>query len=272
MADTYYGFDLPAFAEKFLDIADFEALPEQGKVEAICMIQEKYGFEQTGIFTRELASILSAGRRCGVSDSSRMGGGYYRPGRLTYCIDAFLTSPFMNANQFAQGVRWAFDRIEEVCGYSFEQVETTDANFLITWGRGPRAGFPENGPGGVLAHCQLAPIPNYTGQVRCVFDGAEPWVFDENSQAAGSKILVNIVALHEFLHGIGFEHVTERTLSILNPVYNPTLKGMTDFDIKRLQAIAGMPSQQPPTPTKQGIERVRVFMNGERIDCFPATR
>jgi hypothetical protein len=118
------------------------------------------------------------------------------------------------------------------------------ADLVIGVAEGRQAGF--DGPGGVLAWCEIPPGDDRP--LRLMFDRAEAWIRSADVGTRG--ILFPLVGLHEMGHFWGMLHVSGE-LAVLNAIYNPNLKALTKADVKTLFALGYAPAKNSPEPPPQ---------------------
>ena len=130
------------------------------------------------------------------------------------------------------------------------------------------SGF-EDGAGRTLAWME---IPNGSGNpLRSKFDSSEHWVVSENPPR-GRIDLVG-VGIHENGHGLGILHIPGNVgKAIMNPVYVPGMRALTQFDIHQAQTRYGKREQgggdnPPPLPPKKGkaVEKMILRYVGNRF-------
>lgn len=183
---------------------------------------------------------------CGVTDAefARFAGVLCKWPRqdISYAITGWI--PELTQSEYRATVRAAFDSWEAVCGIHADEVQSTNANILISAGRGRRSNF--DGPSGVLAWCEL-PCGNPT-QVRLLLDLDENWT--TKLTGGSGQILVQNVLAHELGHGLGLEHITNAK-ALMNPTYDPKVPGPLAPDVAQvvLRYGASRPRTLPPIPT-----------------------
>lgn len=149
------------------------------------------------------------------------------------------------------------------CGADISITRVTsmqdDPDFIITTGRGKRAGF--DGPMGTLAYAYM-PCGNFQRPLSLVFDLDETWVL----VPARGRIPMARTDFHEKGHIIGFPHVAPAQGK---SAMNPTLQ---DFDgpteIDRQNAIekygpAKTTPVPPTTPPTGGGKRTKLTLVGD---------
>lgn len=182
---------------------------------------------------------------CGVTDAecARAGGAAkWAKLDLTYAIVGFL--PAFTQAEYRTIVRSVFDDWEAVCGIRADETQSTNANIIISAGRGRRVNF--DGPSGVLAWCEL-PMGANPQQVRLMMDLDETWV------EQGNGIHVPNVLCHELGHGLGLDHITSAK-ALMNPTYDRNVPKPLSPDIAQVVARYGQPRPRvtpQPTPTPE---------------------
>jgi hypothetical protein len=138
----------------------------------------------------------------------------------------------------------------------FPYVERADeANILITVA-------PLGGPMGVLADCQLVPCnigDKNNVQMLMRADRSEQWVWANTP--SGMAIDWQRVFAHEWVHGLGLPHIKTPN-SLLNPTYNPRIRGLQPGDIDLLVKLGlrlrpkAAPTPPQPSPGEPALGRV----------------
>ncbi len=179
--------------------------------------------------------------RCGCLDSQFLGESRWAMRDLTFAFANYPVGAAISKDIVEGDVTKAFNNLAAVCGLSFTATTNTKtANVLISAARGKLNNF--DGPGGVLAWCELPPGKAYTGQVNLCFDLDEAW---------DQQIPILNVACHEGGHGVGLSH-TNVPRQLMNP-YLSDISTPQDHDTMELVTLYGQkltPVPQPgPTPT-----------------------
>lgn len=214
-------------------------------LKAIINLSKAVGLDSNGTITTQTLRIMQL-PRCACKDIGFLGQdatalNKWGKNSLTYCLASRPGS--VSKDVWASGFRKAFDFGEAVCNIKFIQVSNKEeADFFIEAGQGPQNQF--DGKGGVLAWCELPPIPNFDGKLHSMFDADELW--------NGPGIQLINVACHEIVgHGLGLPH-TNVPKSLMNPFYDATIDRPQTNDIAELVARYGKPlntsQPQPKTP------------------------
>ena len=175
---------------------------------------------------------------CGVTaaELARATNAMWRIKDLSYAIVGFL--PAFTQAEYRSIVRSVFNDWEAVCGIRADETSNTNANIIISAGRGRRVNF--DGPSGVLAWCEL-PMPG-VNQVRLMMDLDEQWVLN------GGGIHVPNVLCHELGHGLGLDHITSAK-ALMNPTYDRNVPKPLSPDIAQVVNRYGSPRPRvAPTP------------------------
>lgn len=183
---------------------------------------------------------------CGVTDAelARATNAMWRTKDLTYAIIGFL--PAFTQAEYRSIVRSVFNDWEAVCGIRADESQSTQANIIISAGRGRRVNF--DGPSGVLAWCEL-PVGSNPRQVRLMMDLDETWV------EQGNGIHVPNVLCHELGHGLGLDHITSAK-ALMNPTYDRNVPKPLSPDIAQVVSRYGSPRPRTvpqPTPTPEPL-------------------
>lgn len=192
---------------------------------------------------------------CGVRDSEMARDSICRwpSPDITYAITGIV--PGWSKEQYRAVVRESFDSWQRVCGIQAREIDTSDANLIISVGRGRRSNF--DGPGGTLAWCELP-----CGNVRqCLLrmDLDERWTQD----------LVPKVLKHEIGHGIGIKHIDPRIgRALMNPVISE-ISEPQPLDIAEAVKLYGpaivapVPEPPPVTPIPPGRHKIELHIDGQ---------
>lgn len=102
-----------------------------------------------------------------------------------------------------------------------------------------------DGPRGVLGRSMLPPA----FPILQDYDSSEDWVND---------IPPDLVFAHELGHGLGLQH-DGRTGALMSPSLNKSIRGLTERDVQRIQALYGVRTVPPPVPDDDVARRMIVF-------------
>lgn len=174
---------------------------------------------------------------CGVTEKASGDICQWQTKDITYAITGYI--PQFSQDQYRSAVRRAFDAWEAVCGIHANEVTSTDANIMLSVGRGRRNNF--DGPSGVLAWCEI-PCGNVR-QCQLRMDLDETWT-DKVSDAG---IFVDAVLAHELGHGIGIYHIDSGT-ALMNPIYNKAVSKPLALDIAQGTLRYGEARPRTPQP------------------------
>ena len=199
---------------------------------AIGQFQASTGLEVTG-YVDVATEALMEKPRCGCRDvdAARMVEfARWRKNRLTYHIASRIGN--LAASEVDDIFHKAFSAWSKHADITFTRVNSSDANIIISTGKGRGDGF--DGPSGVLAWAEL---PNGNdGQLSTKFDLSEMW----------TAILLLTVGTHEFGHICGLQHSALRTALMYAyanvDVFEPTERD----DIPRIISLYGKAVDVPP--------------------------
>lgn len=138
----------------------------------------------------------------------------------------------------------AFGVWPKVCGLTIEETAQQSLANIIVLTR------PIDGNGGTLAEAELPPGDDRT--LRMWLDLNERWHASVNLSGPTSAALIDLlaVAAHEAGHLIGLSHEQTRSVkALLDPFYDPAVRGPLEWDIEQAQRRYGPPVAQPPEPT-----------------------
>lgn len=243
----YYGYlsgDAPAVEEVEVAARDF---------------QTAVGIDPDGVIGPQTLEAMWL-PRCGCRDDALTESARWRQRDLTYYVEAYLEG-FSGLSRSDQDdlQRQVFDNYEETIDVKWSRVSNRNqANLIISTGEGRSDGF--DGPGGVLAWCQL---PNGTSpQIIMKFDRSDTWI----KVLAGQRgILYPNVLAHELGHGHGMNHING-PVALLNPIYNPSVGKLLQTDIDALFSLGyarAIPTPNNPSPGKTKTTITLDFDPGE---------
>lgn len=208
--------------------------------------------------------------RCGLRDDAFTEAARWRQKDLTYYVEQYLEGvPGLSRQDQDDLQSLCFRDYESKVDVRWTRVGSRNqANLVIGVGEGRGDGF--DGPGGVLAWCQ---IPNGSiSQIQLKFDRSDTWV---KSLSAGQRgILYPNVMDHELGHGHGLLHINGPT-ALMNPIYNPAVGKLLTPDVDALLAMGYPRATTPPLPPP-GQTRGKItllFEAGElpNFECFKGT-
>ncbi len=217
--------------------------------QAVQNFQSFFAIEETGRLDDTTVRAMTI-PRCGVSDVQPMrlqanaDGSLPLKGRwnkkaLTYCVESRVNG--LSVSDQDDILKMAWKNWSDVCDLKFTQVTSSNADIIISTGRGARDQF--DGPSGTLAWAYLP--PGTDEQLLMRFDLDESW----SRSASDRGILMLNVACHEFGHLLGLEH-SKVSSALMAPYYSPAVsKPQVNDDIPRIQQIYGKAAPAPaPTP------------------------
>lgn len=229
-----------------------------------------------GIIDARTLQILAL-PRCGCVDKQNLteniaGLPKWGKNNLTYSITGHGNP--LTQEQWDAALAKAWQNHADICNLTFTRVDGP-ADINISMGSGPQDDF--DGPGNVLAWCQLPPNSNFTGQLQSKGDISENWL---PLGGTGRGILVENTFCHELGHGLGLSH-TDTPNSLMNPFYNIAINKPQAWDIQQLQARYGKPLNSNPipvippttgsTPTEKEVV-IRISHNTVSIDGYRLVR
>lgn len=138
----------------------------------------------------------------------------------------------------------AFQVWADVCGLEFyESPAGPQPNFII--------GTQHQGPGGVLADCEL-PYPGMTS-VRCRIDKADQFVVAQNPPP--NRVGLDQVLRHEFGHGLGLDH---GGTGMMRPIYSANNWLPSAWEIELVRQAYGPPKpKKPVAPVQPTVGEMR---------------
>jgi len=136
----------------------------------------------------------------------------------------------------ADAAEWAIQAWNEACGIRMEMSTNPKTANLYT--RSKRL----DGPGNVLAQCQLPCGVRPDAQLFCDVDDSELYVLGENPPAG--RVDLGRTLRHEYGHGIGIGHISDGNL--MAPRYSSSLWTLKNGDIMEGRARYGDPVVTPP--------------------------
>jgi len=207
----------------------------------------------------EVVRSLDRPRFCGVPEHINIGGaryGTWPETTLRYCIQG--THPSMAPVAWKRCVENALDEYHS--RFVLDFVETSDpseghCHLLFTIAN-------LGGPGGVLAQAGLVPYglaKNDDFRSRIESDKGDNFV--EDLTGAVLEILAVEVLKHEGAHSMGAPHHSVPN-SLLNPTYNPRIRGLQPGDIDLLVKLGlrlrpkAAPTPPQPSPGEPALGRV----------------
>lgn len=218
--------------------------------EAVRKFQAAAGIDVDGVLGQQTLETMWL-PRCGVRDDAFTEAARWRKEELAWWPERYLegipglsrldqddlqTESLKDFEAYVK-VRWR------------KAASRSQADLIVSTGEGRADGF--DGPGGVLAWCQIPPGDDRP--ITMKFDRSDRWI---RSADAGTRgILYGHVDRHEKGHAHGMLHVSGE-VALLNAIYNPNVGTLRPADIKALYALGyakAEPPPTPPTPGKPGI-------------------
>ena len=223
--------------------------------QAVKDYQSASGLKVDGIVGPKTKKSIVNSRRCSNKDPFAKNnakdadiGEKYGKTEISYYID--VHPGYLQRDKVEETINAAFKCWSESCGVSFKFLDDDDeknkeaADIKLRWTSGQsadnRLGF--DGAGGVLGH---------GGKGFVDFDISERWVYgltdDDEKQLSTlsdpstwyrGKPTVSLfyVALHEIGHALGLDHAMS-TKDVMGPYYTPSIKKLSDNDVKRIQTL-----------------------------------
>ncbi|TVL91205.1 matrixin family metalloprotease [Streptomyces sp. SAJ15] len=222
---------------------------EQGRLdtatsEAVATFQRFAGIEETGEVDRTTIEAMER-RRCGVPDTrsvDQMRGGASAEFVLRGCKyeQESMRYRFLNGTQdiAAEDERGAVGRAFDtwaavLSGMTFEESDSSDADFTITWASSSHGdGSAFDGVGNTLAHAFFPPPCGGPNAGALHFDEAEKW----SLTGSGQTIDTETVALHEIGHLLGLDHSQVNT-AVMAPFYGGPRRTLSQDDIDGIRVL-----------------------------------
>lgn len=184
-----------------------------------------------------MASVTYDGAKiCNAQLPEQVGEGNRWPHkRLSWQVVADL--PGITRDSLRAAVTRSCGHWADVCGLTFYEGASSDANLIITTQR--------EGPGGVLADCQL-PYPGIGERSTRLLriDEADAWAIADNPPS--NRVGLVQVLTHELGHGIGLGHGPQGAL--MQPTYSARLGKPQAWDIVEARLRYGQRSTVPADP------------------------
>jgi hypothetical protein len=189
--------------------------------------------------------------RCSVPDFQTLPASNRKWGikTLTYYIEKRDTD--LSPEVWDATIDKALKNWSAVADLKFNRVNSSNANIIVSVGRGRSSGF--DGPNGTLAWAQLPPSSNYKGTLLTKADADEKWIV-----SGSNGIRLENVMCHEFGHILGLDHSNIRT-ALMAPIYSPNVPvPQSRDDISRIVSLYGLPKNNPtpipqPEPTPEPL-------------------
>jgi hypothetical protein len=186
-------------------------------------------------------------------------------GRVSYYIDGASATGGVTGEQFASAVRLAVDEWEAVpdCSLEFLEDPGRPSTTKTSTDRINRFGFtPGVLPNGAFAAAFTATVNGTITDVDLVFNPEMDWAVEfpgnpERADVAG-------VAVHEWGHGLGFDHspIRSSTMFFAATLGAVSLRSTSPDD----KAIAGLLYPEPSFATANGVIRGEVDIPGTADD------
>lgn len=193
------------------------------------------GLPATGVVDRVTARSFEAPRFCKLPDKMDLGGQVCKWGhsKLTWFWGGQL--PGIDETAMHGVITAAWRAWEAVCGITAQRVESkSTADVSLFAGR-------EDGSGRTLAWAELPCGQDRQRQLKLDVD--EPWVVVPDPPRYRVSVLLTLI--HELGHILGLEHGPPGT--IMQPVYDPSVKKPTQWDIAQVQSRYGDRIETPGT-------------------------
>lgn len=241
-----FGLDYLAFYGYLRDRASPEAVREATKE-----FQLSTGLpEVNGVIGNQVLETMWL-PRCGVRDDAFTQAARWRKSELSWWVDAYLEGipGLSKADQDDLQIQSLRD-YEAAIDVRWKRATSRNvADLIVSVGQGRADGF--DGPGGVLAWCQIPP-----GDDRPIimkFDRSDSWIRAASTGQRG--ILYGNVDNHEKGHAHGMLHVPGPAVALLNAIYNPAVSRLQPADKQALFALGYPPAtaSPPPPPTSQRV-------------------
>lgn len=199
---------------------------------------ESFAFN-IGVIDSEKWGIPGLGNSGGTVSYSFMSSG------STGCNEAGISSGCADLNTLFGGaweseIERAFSAWSAVADIDFVRVVDQNEGFTDARQSGQiRIGAHNSFESDTLAHAYIpanSPLVNHNPDGDIHFNAERSWQVGNE----GSGVDLFLVALHEIGHSLGLTHEDKDVaLAIMNSVYNSNLTGLTEDDIKGIQAIYG---------------------------------
>lgn len=215
--------------------------------DSVKTFQADAGIEEDGVIGRQTLEAMWA-PRCGCRDDAFTLPAKWRKKNLRWWVDQYLDGvPGLSRSDQDDLHLESFKEFESVIDVDWTRASSrSQADLLIGVGEGSRDQM--DGPGGVLAWCQIPPGDDRPIVMK--FDKGDLWVRSADFGQRG--ILFSNVDKHEKGHGHGMLHINGQK-ALLNAFYSPAVGNLLDADKKALlelgyeSAKVAPPSPQPPT-------------------------
>lgn len=254
----------------YLNAANWHELTLGDIADALVQFQQFFGLPENGQMD-SLTTRAMAIPRCGVPDVQPLllqhgpeaQRSRWNKRKLTYFIENYVSG--LSKTDVDDILSAAWKSWSDVCDLTFTRVQSSNADIIISTGKGRRDQF--DGSGGTLAWAYLP--PGNDQQLLMRFDMDETWLKDG---ARNQGIYMLNVAAHEFGHLIGLDH-SKINGALMAPFYNPGIaKPQPTDDITRIQAIYGPaqpvtpstpPAQPTPTPVPPTTNTLTIKLVGD---------
>lgn len=270
---THHALDLNdlAFALKYLVrygwLSPEDTMPSAVK-DAAERFQGAAGIDTDGVLGQQTLEVMWV-PRCGCRDDAYTEAARWRKKDLAYWFDAYLDGvPGLSRGDQQDLMAQALGQYQAAVDVTWRPATSREqADLRIGVGEGRMDGF--DGPGGVLAWCELA--NGADRPITMKFDRSDSWV--KNADSGRRGILYLNVAAHEAGHGHGMNHING-PLALLNPIYSPGVSRLQPADLDALYALgynraspAQPPSPDPPPAPGQTVIRLE-FEKGKAVPDF----
>ncbi len=235
-------------------------------INATTDFQTSYGIQTDGLLGKQTLEAMWA-PRCGVRDDAFTLPARWRKRELAWYVDKYLDGvPGLSKLDQDDLQLQSLREFESVIDVKWSRAASRNsADLIVSVGEG--SGDQMDGPGGVLAWCQ---IPQGDDRpILMKFDKGDNWIKSADFGQRG--ILYGNVDKHEKGHGHGMLHISGKT-ALLNPFYAPSVSTLLDPDKEALLALGYAKATTPPPPPT-GSQTITIQITGKVVSAsIPGVR